>query len=110
MISAAEALRLPSAQLTPEESASADALEMSIESYVRLKMERRGCEYTTPETRPNIIAEVNQRLKTAGYQPQWQALVEQSVVKGAAPRHVGFKLALAPTDEAYRAATARGEG
>lgn len=102
MISAAEALRLPSAQLTSEESTASDALETAIEAHVRLKMERRGCEYTTEEKRPNVIAEVNQRLKRAGYQPQWQALVQQGKFSNNRV-HMGFSLSLAPTDEAYQA-------
>ena len=109
MISAAEALRLPSAQLTPEESTAADTLEDEIETHVRQHMERRGIEFSTKEKRGNVIAEVNQRLKGAGYLPQWQAIIEQG--KFSTNRvHTGFGLSLAPTDEAYRAATARGEG
>lgn len=104
MISAAEALRLPSAQLTSEERATADALEADIEAHVRLKMERRGCEFTTNETRSNVIAELNQRLKAAGFQPQWQAIIEPPRIGLGTPTHVGFKLALAPSDDAYRAA------
>ena len=105
MIPAIEALRLPNAQLTVEEIAAADALEAFIEDHVRKNMARRGCELAVKETNANIIAEVNQRLKAAGYLPQWQALVERNKFNAATQQHVGFQLALGPTDESYRTAS-----
>lgn len=102
MIPATEALRLPSAQLSVDEIAAADALEAEIEAHVSKFMERRGCDFVVKETRNNVIAEINQRLKTAGYQFQWQPLVEQHPLNKAVQKHVGFRLTLAPNDEAYR--------
>lgn len=107
MISATDALRLPSAQLTGEEAAAADSLEAKIESGIRAAMERRGIDLQTNETRGNVIAEINQRLKAAGWVVQWRARVEPPRV-GLTPTLVGYDLSLAPSDEAYRAAAARG--
>ena len=104
MIPASEALNLSCAQLTVEETAAANALEAFIEEHVRQHMARRGCELAVKETNANVIAEVNQRLKWAGYIPQWQALVERNKFNAATQQHVGFQLSLGPTDESYRTA------
>ena len=103
MISAVDALRLPSAQLSEEERAGADKLEIEIEIHIRKFMERRGCDFETKETRGNVIAEINQRLKAAGYVPQWKPLLERHKLNNAAVTHVGFGLSLAPSDPAYAA-------
>lgn len=101
MISAVDALKLPGAQLTSEEQIAADKLESDIEKHVRKNMRINGIDYKTDETRPVVIAEVNQRLKRAGWQPQWQALVEPNKFNPAAMKHVGFGLALSPSDAAF---------
>jgi hypothetical protein len=105
MISAAEALSLPRAQLTAEEKAAADALESLIDENVRISMSRRGCNIEGKEFNPNVIAEVNQRLKTAGYMTNWQFVIEQNRFNKAVQQPIGFRLELFPTDEAYRKAT-----
>lgn len=107
MIPATEALRLPSAQLTEEERTAAEVLEKAIDTHIRQHMEWRGCQIKITEVRLNVIAEINQRLKAAGYQADWHRMAERSQVTGE-ERLVGFLLVLAPLDEAYRAAAARG--
>ena len=106
MIPAAQALRLPRAQLTPEEKHAADVLEQAIENHVTAHMTRAGCEepFTTKEKRPAVVAEVTQRLKRSGWIPVWHRLVEQGQFSNNQVV-VGWRLAgLGPTDEAYRAA------
>lgn len=102
MISAKDALKLSTAQLSPKDKEEADKLEAEIEIVVSKTMEYRGCELTVSTTNGNAIAEVNQRLKRAGYQPQWQALVEQHKLNAALQTHVGFRLSLSPNDDAYQ--------
>lgn len=106
MISAIDALLLPSAKLSADELAAVDALLGAIEAHVREKMERRGCDLQVKEARGNVIAEVNQRLKADGWNPKWQPLTQE----GKFSRNVvivGYLLALAPSDEAYRDAAQR---
>lgn len=106
MITAAEALRLPSARLSPEETHAADVLLQAIENHVVAHMSRAGCEepFTTKEKRSSVLTEVTQRLKVAGWIPRWQIDAE----KGRFSDNVvikGWKLmAIGPTDEAYRQA------
>lgn len=103
MISAADALRLPCAQLSASEESAADALAASIEEHISAHMERRGVDLRISETRPNVIAEVNQRLMNAGWATQWKGL-QSSLGQGL----TGFSLALAPTADAYREASRPG--
>lgn len=102
MISASEALRLPCAQLSDEEVAAVDALERELEEAVKNTMELKGLQINVKEANGNVIAEVSQRLKTAGYQVQWTPVVESHPLNKAHQRLVGFQLLLAPSDEAYR--------
>lgn len=106
MIAAIEALRLPTAELSDEERAGADALEAELEKYVRENMSFRGIEYEGKETRANVISAVNHRLVAAGYNAQWQLTANKHPLNAALTQIVGFKLALAPNADAYRAATA----
>lgn len=104
MISAVEALRLPSAQLTPDEVRAADVLELAIENHVRAHMTWHGCEenFTTPEKRSHVMAEVNYRLRKAGWVAQWQMLVEKGRFSSN-QIHAGWTLTmLLPSDEARR--------
>jgi hypothetical protein len=57
MIPASEALRLPCAQLTPEESAAADVIDAEIDAHLRENMRRGGATYDTKETRGPVIAD-----------------------------------------------------
>jgi hypothetical protein len=103
MIPATEALELANAKLTPQELEAADKLEAELDEFIRTKMERRGCDFTTKETNGNVIAEINQRIKRAGYAPTWHQLIERNRFNAAAePKLVGYKVQVAPSDEAYR--------
>jgi len=101
VITAIEALKLPTAQLTDEERIAADKLEADLEVHVRNNMKLNGVEYRTEEKNPVVIAEVNQRLKRAGWQPQWQMLAEPHKLNKAINSVIGFGLFLAPNDAAF---------
>jgi hypothetical protein len=101
---AAEALLLPSARLTDDERAAVDKLEKAIDEHVHKSMAYRGVDFTGKETNLNVLAEVNQRLKDAGYTLEWKYLVERHQLNAALTKMVGFQLVLGPSDEAYRAA------
>lgn len=106
MISAADALRLPTAHLTDEERAAADRMEAAIEAHVRLAMNRDGCQFRTTEMQGPVLAEVTHRLRAAGWEPKWNAEMEPSPFAERGQRHVGWTLVLVPSDDAYRAAGA----
>lgn len=103
MISAAQALRLPSAKLTAAEKQAADALEASIDLFVRKEYSRGTVRYSAMETRVKVLDEVQWRIRKAGWTLQTFALEEESHISRQ-KRVVGFLLALSPPDEAYRAA------
>ena len=100
MIPAADALDLPTAALSVDDTAAANMLEAEIEAHVRKAMAINGIEFKTDVTKPVVIATVNQRLKQAGWVPQWQMLVEQGKFTKE-PRVVGFGLSMAPSDDAF---------
>ena len=101
MISATEALSLPTAELSKECREAADKLEGQIEGIVREKMGRNGVDITTTVTHEAVIAEVNQRLRRAGWATNWQPKLEQHPLNKALTKHVGFSLNLFPSDAAY---------
>ena len=100
MIPAADALDLPTATLSADDTSAADMLEAEIEAHVRKSMAVNGIEFKTDVVKPVVIAAVNQRLKQAGWVPQWQMLVEQGKFTKE-QRVVGFGLQMAPSDEAF---------
>ncbi len=102
MIPASEALQLNTAKLTDEERAAADRLEAMIEEQVRKSMAYRGVDIEGKETNRNVLAAVNFRLIAAGYNAQWQIVMDQHPLNRAIQNVVGFKLALSPSTEAYR--------
>jgi hypothetical protein len=103
VIPAVEALRLQTAQLSDEEKAAADRIESEIEEAVRKGMTRSGLNFQSKENRPVVIAEINQRMKAAGYEPGAQLVVDVHPLNKAQQIVVGFRMGLAPTDESYRA-------
>ena len=107
MIAAADALLKNSARLNADELAAVDEVERAIETYVDRHMERRGCYgFCTRETRANVLAEVNQRLKSAGWVVDFRARLEPGMLSQEMT-HVGFEIVLMPTDEAYAEAQRR---
>ncbi len=104
MISASEALRLPSAQLSPDESAAADALDAELDAHLREHMRRGGATFDTKEVRGPVIAEVTWRLRRAKYEVQVMAAQAASPLNPQQLRVVGYRLVLTPSDEAYREA------
>ncbi len=104
MISAVEALALPSAQLAPEEIEAAYVLESEIEKHVRADMTRNGVAIQGREKNPNVIAEVNQRLRAAGWSTNFEFIVDKHRLNAALTTTVGYRLLLTPSDESYRTA------
>lgn len=105
MIPAAEALRLPCAHLTKEEQAAADALDGAIDAHLRAHMTRGGVTFDALEIRAPVVADVQIRLRAAGYQVQAYPLEESSrLCQGGQGRLVGYRLAIVPAEEAYRIA------
>ena len=104
MIPASEALRLPSAQLSPEEVAAADALDAELDAHLRQHMQRGGATFDTKETRGPVIAEVTWRLRRAKYEVQVMAAQAASALDPRKACVVGYRLMLVPSDEAYREA------
>lgn len=104
MITAAEALALPGAQLTAVEVEAVEHLLGLLDSHVRTKMDRGGCDVQVTETRRSVIAEVNQRLKRSGWQTNWQAMVQRSQLDPSRTQIAGYALTLAPDDSAYMSA------
>ncbi len=102
MIPASEALDLPTAQLTDDQRVRVEKLEALIEAHVRNAMERRGCDFHTTETDNNVVAEINQRLKAAGWITQFMRLQEPNPLNRGAPRDIGFMIHLGPSDDAYK--------
>lgn len=103
MIPAVEALALPTAVLTAEQKADADKLEEEIDKAVRGHMQRNGLDMQVKQTDAAVIAEVNQRLRAAGYGARWSPMIEQHRLNAAVQNHVGFNLNLFPSDDAYKA-------
>ena len=104
MIRAEDALKLPNAQLSEAELQRADKALEQIEAYVREGMQHNGVDLKLTEREPKVIAHVHQQLKLAGWTPTWEALVEGHALNKAIRQVVGFRLILAPSDEAYAAA------
>ena len=104
MIRAADALKKPTAQLSAEEKAAVDAIESELEKLIDEKMEFRGVDFLSKESRPNVVAELNQRLKAAGYEPHIEMMLERHPFNAALMKLSGFKLMLAPSDAAYQEA------
>lgn len=103
MIRAADALMLPHAQLTERQQARVDALDAQIDETVRVKGSRRGVDMQINENDGDVIAELAQRLRRAGWSPQWHPLagnVDKSKI-------VGYILAMAPSDAAHVEAAVR---
>ena len=103
MITGAEALRLPSAQLNDEEASAVDKLMALIDEHIQKGMKRYGVELTTKMTHRTVLTEVIRRLHTFGWITELEPQVEQSRF-AREPTLVGFKLTLTPTKEAYEEA------
>ena len=106
MIAAAEALQLATAQLTPEEVADVNKLEEKIDAHVRLTMGRNGTDFKFDgDPSPKVLAEVNVRIKQAGFNTQWEQIGEPNRFnKAAPPRIIGYVIHMSPNDESYRTA------
>jgi hypothetical protein len=102
MIEASEALGLATAQLSDEDSKLVDSIEAQLTEHIKTKMERRGVDMKFDGiTNSNVLAEINQRLKRAGWMPTWQPLVEPHPLHQNKQRLTGYMLSLAPSDTAY---------
>ena len=101
MLSAVEARRLPAASLTPAEVERVSTILEQVDKAVRANMRRSGCAMELAETDSAVIAEVTLRLKALGWLPQWQPMMQESPVRGASPRHVGYRMNLVPSEAAF---------
>lgn len=101
MITAKEALRLPSAQLTPEEQHDVEELLKRIDQAVRTGMQHNGIVFESTEVRPQVNAEVIARLRHAGWSPQAIPEVEQPRFTGGKPSIRKVTIMLLPADESY---------
>lgn len=102
MINAAEALALPTAQLSEEDLKLVEHIEAQLAEAIKTKMERRGVDVKLDGvTNANALAELNQRLKRAGWMPSWQPLVEPHPLHQNKQRLTGYMLSLAPHDSSY---------
>jgi hypothetical protein len=102
MIPAVEALSLPCAKLSDEDLKAADLLESEIDARVRESMNHNGIDLNVSETRPVVIAEVNQRIRRAEWQANWRPLVEEHRLNKALREHKGYAVNLFPSDESYQ--------
>lgn len=108
MITASDALMLPTAQSTEAERTAAALLDVEISAYVETHMEFRGCyDIKVEETRPSVIAEVNQRIRRQGWHAEWKPIYRQDDPTNKQKRsHAGYSVDLIPSDEAYHRAAA----
>jgi hypothetical protein len=102
VIPAHEALTLPTAQLTEEQRDHADKLEEQIDKAVREHMRRNGLDMQVKQADPAVIAEVNQRLRAAGWGAVWNPIVDEHRLNKALRVIVGFSLNLFPSDDAEK--------
>ena len=102
VISAAEALRLPSAAVSASDAEAAASYLADIEAYIRANMRRVGCTMPIDPTRVNpvIAAEIERRLRAAGWRAEFQKTQVPSVL-APGKMVISYQLALAPVDEAY---------
>lgn len=98
-----EALALPTAQLTADELRIVATIEASIDETIDKAMTYRGLELDLKNSNLNVIAELNQRFRNAGWITQWTPNMEQHVFNKALKTCVGFHLVLTPKDEDYQA-------
>lgn len=102
MISARDALKLPSAQLRPSDAEAAASLLAEIDTYVREHMGPGGCVVPVDPARVNqaIVIEVERVCRSLG----WEAEFQRKMVPSAFdPRQVtnSFQLSLRPSVSAY---------
>lgn len=102
MIPAFEALALSTAQLSADDLKLVEHIEAQLVEAIKTKMERRGVDVKLDGvTNANALAEINQRLKRAGWMPTWQPLVEPHPLHQNKQRLTGYMLSLAPSDSSY---------
>ena len=100
---AAEALRLPTAQLSQEENDLVDKICKEINDGINKGMKRNGFEFTTSCANGAVVFEVVSELQSADYMVQIQMQVEQPRFQGAQPTVRGYTLTCMPTKEAVTA-------
>ena len=107
MITAREALALPTAQVSESDRQAAEKIVEEVDAAVRAGMNRSGASITLPLGRlnPAILAEVIHTCRREGWAVGVQDVTEQSRVGVIAPRVgtvvTGHKIIVQPTDESY---------
>jgi hypothetical protein len=101
-VNAVEALKLPTAQLSPEEAGAADKFMELIDDLLRKGMARHGVDLHIGKlTNLNVIAEVDMRLRSLLWVPNWVPLTEAHQLDPNNQVVVGQRLILNPSQEAY---------
>ena len=102
MISAKDALLLPSARLRPSDAERALKILAEIEAYVRVHMDRGGCVVPIDPREVNgaVVAEIEHICRTLGWVAEFQQKLKPSAID---PRQstVFFQLSLRPDLAAY---------
>ena len=104
MIRAADAARLPSAQLTEDDLKIVNKLDEELDTGIRKSMRRNGFDFQTNNTNSAAMFEVVQRLQDAGYVVQCQPILKQPRIQGGMVTHEGYSLSVAPGRDALEAA------
>ena len=108
MITAQEALRLPTAKLSPSNQESVEKLLSDIENHIRANMSRHGfyadngIEVDPTRVNGAIVLEVERRCRSAGWLAQFQQLNAKSALSGKMVV-AKFQIELRPTDASYEA-------
>lgn len=100
IISAAEALRLPSAQLTDDDVRVVNKILTEIDAGIRRSMHRNGFEFQTNCTNAAAMFEVATVLQDRGYVVNCQPIVRPPRIQGGPPTHEGYTITCAPSREA----------
>jgi hypothetical protein len=104
IMTAADAMRLPRAQLTEDEHAIVEKLVSLFNAAIPERMKYHGFEFETNNTNPDAQLRFNLLVEEQGWQVQCQPLLEMPRFQGASPVHTGYKLVFIPTKAAIDAA------
>ena len=107
MITAREALALPSARLSDSDREAVERFLAEADAFVRANMGRIGCAMPINPLEVNeaIAVETCLRLKRCGYNAAFQKLGQPGAISNQ-PVVTGFFLTMQPTDDSYEMADA----
>jgi hypothetical protein len=105
VITAVEALLLPTARLNLDQLKAVEKLLSQLDEATRTDMGRGGIDMNTNLNDVNVVAEVDLRLKAAGWAPQWTQMIGPHRFNAALQQIVGHRLQLRPSPDAYKEAS-----